>query len=192
MELFLTPLVVLSPHFVLVFSSLMPPVCSKVPPASCWVGMHDLMCSACLGRPGKRPEDRLSDGAWQVSHDLRAASKEPLPPEERGVTMLQAIWRAAYPDRPCPPLPDPEWKALGFQGANPFTDFRAGVLPLRQMLYLSQAYPEALRRLALEARHEYPLAVCLINLSFLLVIYLELETGPSSSPTHGQIRAPPR
>jgi hypothetical protein len=162
----------------------------------CCSSIHDYICGSCLGRPGKRAEDRLSDGAWAVYHELRGMVREGLVQDEQTLNMLKDLWRTAFPGTDVPSAPpDHRWKSLGFQGPNPYTDLRTGTFPLRQMVYMATHYPEVWGRLATEAGavgHEYPLAVSMINLSFLLVMYLHLETGPASSPMHKIIRASPR
>lgn len=37
---------------------------------------------------------------------------------------MRALWHAAYPERSLPGLVSDQWKEMGWQGADPSTDFR--------------------------------------------------------------------
>jgi len=61
----------------------------------------------------------------------------------------QELWRLSFPDREAPARKDPRWSALGFQQADPATDFRgAGMVALQLMLALAREHtqvPDPLR-----------------------------------------------
>ncbi|KAK6127100.1 hypothetical protein DH2020_039163 [Rehmannia glutinosa] len=64
---------------------------------------------------------------------------------------LRQLWRLSYPDRQLPALKSEVWKEMGWQGSDPSTDFRS--------------------------EWEYPFAVAGINISFMLVQMLDLQSG---------------
>lgn len=101
---------------------------------------------------------------------------------------LKRLWRLAYPDRELPPLKSELWKDMGWQGTDPSTDFRGGgFVSLENLIFFAQKYPESFHRLLYKkdgqrAEWEYPFAVAGINISFMLVQMLDLQSGkPSSS-----------
>jgi hypothetical protein len=66
-------------------------------------------------------------------------------------------------------LVSPDWGEVGFQGADPATDFRGmGLLGLTQLEYLARTKPDMARRMLLNANHPrryYPFAATGINIS---------------------------
>ncbi|XP_057796467.1 uncharacterized protein LOC131012546 isoform X2 [Salvia miltiorrhiza] len=95
---------------------------------------------------------------------------------------LQALWDAAFPDVKLKGLVSEQWKDMGWQGANPSTDFRGcGFLSLENLLYFARTYPTTFNRLLLKkagerSEWEYPFAVAGINVSFMLIQMLDLHS----------------
>ncbi|KAF3322602.1 ELMO domain-containing protein A [Carex littledalei] len=101
---------------------------------------------------------------------------------------LRQLWRLAFPDTTIPPLKSEAWKEMGWQGTDPSTDFRGGgFISLENLIYFAQNYPESFQKLLLKqegmrAEWEYPFAVAGINISFMLIQMLDLQsTGMPSS-----------
>ncbi|KAG6423505.1 hypothetical protein SASPL_113903 [Salvia splendens] len=56
--------------------------------------------------------------------------------------VLQALWDATFPGVKLKGMISEQWKDMGWQGANPATDFRGcGFLSLENLLYFAQNYP---------------------------------------------------
>ncbi|XP_024973991.1 ELMO domain-containing protein C isoform X1 [Cynara cardunculus var. scolymus] len=101
---------------------------------------------------------------------------------------LKQLWRLAYPNRELPELKSELWKEMGWQGSDPSTDFRGGgFISLENLIFFAQRYPEAFQNLLLKnegnrADWEYPFAVAGINISFMLVQMLNIQSGtPTTS-----------
>lgn len=101
---------------------------------------------------------------------------------------LNQLWRLAYPDRELPSLKSELWKEMGWQGSDPSTDFRGGgYISLENLIYFAKMYPDAFqnllhKRVGRRAEWEYPFAVAGINISFMLVQMLDLQSGkPTTS-----------
>ncbi|XP_024188032.1 uncharacterized protein LOC112192508 isoform X2 [Rosa chinensis] len=100
---------------------------------------------------------------------------------------LKQLWRLAYPDRELPPLKSELWKDMGWQGADPSTDFRGGgFISLENLIFFAQQYPESFHRLlhkqdGTRAEWEYPFAVAGINISFVLAQMLDLQSAKPTS-----------
>ncbi|KAL6219322.1 hypothetical protein ACLB2K_007081 [Fragaria x ananassa] len=100
---------------------------------------------------------------------------------------LKQLWRLAYPDRELPPLKSELWKEMGWQGADPSTDFRGGgFISLENLIFFAQQYPESFHRLlhkqeGTRAEWEYPFAVAGINISFVLAQMLDLQSAKPTS-----------
>ncbi|KAI4300989.1 hypothetical protein L6164_034309 [Bauhinia variegata] len=99
---------------------------------------------------------------------------------------LRQLWKLAYPGRELPALKSELWKEMGWQGSDPSTDFRGGgYISLENLIFFAQKYPESFERLlhkkdGIRAEWEYPFAVAGINISFMLVQMLDLQTGTPS------------
>ncbi|XP_042476361.1 ELMO domain-containing protein 3 isoform X2 [Macadamia integrifolia] len=95
---------------------------------------------------------------------------------------LKQLWRLAYPDRELPSLKSELWKEMGWQGPDPSTDFRGGgFISLENLVFFAKKYPESFQKLlhkqeGKRAEWEYPFAVAGINLSFMLVQMLDLQS----------------
>jgi hypothetical protein len=75
-------------------------------------------------------------------------------------------------------LISPDWMALGFQGENPSTDFRAmGALGLFQLLYFSQHRTQTARMILEESSNKdryFPFAAAGINITqFVMEMFVE-------------------
>ncbi|KAL8511015.1 hypothetical protein ACS0TY_017732 [Phlomoides rotata] len=96
---------------------------------------------------------------------------------------LQALWDAAFPNVRLKGLISEQWKDMGWQGANPSTDFRGcGFLSLENLLFFARTYPATFNRLLLKqvgdrAEWEYPFAVAGINVTYMLIQMLDLHSG---------------
>lgn len=100
---------------------------------------------------------------------------------------LKQLWRLAYPNRELPSLKSELWKEMGWQGPDPSTDFRGGgFISLENLIFFAKKYPESFQSLLHKrdgnrAEWEYPFAVAGINISFMLVQMLDLQSGKPSS-----------
>lgn len=83
--------------------------------------------------------------------------------------MLQALWHALQPDAAYIGDKSREWGRIGFQQADPASDFRAGgLLALQQLLFFSKERPSIARRMLVEPAEEaarYPWACVGINIT---------------------------
>ncbi|CAL5034161.1 unnamed protein product [Urochloa decumbens] len=102
---------------------------------------------------------------------------------------LRALWNASFPDTELTSLVSAQWKDMGWQGVNPATDFRGcGFISLENLLFFARTYPAPFKRLMLKqqgmrAVWEYPFAVAGINISYMLIQLLELNSvRPKSLP----------
>ncbi|CAN6289594.1 unnamed protein product [Urochloa humidicola] len=100
---------------------------------------------------------------------------------------LRQLWRLAYPTREIPPLKSELWKEMGWQGTDPSTDFRGGgLVSLENLIFFARNYPKSFQMLLKKVQGqrsdwEYPFAVAGINISFMLIQMLDLQsTIPSS------------
>ncbi|KAG8647979.1 ELMO domain-containing protein A isoform X2 [Manihot esculenta] len=100
---------------------------------------------------------------------------------------LKLLWRLAYPGRELPSLKSDLWKEMGWQGSDPSTDFRGGgFVSLENLIFFAKMYPDSFQRLlhkkdGTRAKWEYPFAVAGINISFMLLQMLDLQTGKPST-----------
>ncbi|XP_022943361.1 ELMO domain-containing protein A-like isoform X1 [Cucurbita moschata] len=96
---------------------------------------------------------------------------------------LRALWDVAFPDVELKGLISEQWKEMGWQGANPSTDFRGcGFISLENLLFFSRTFPASFRRLLWKeggnrATWEYPFAVAGINISYMLIQMLDLKSA---------------
>lgn len=100
---------------------------------------------------------------------------------------LRQLWRSAYPNRELPGLKSELWKDMGWQGNDPSTDFRGGgFISLENLIFFAHTYPDAFQNLlnkkeGSRAEWEYPFAVAGINISFMLVQMLDIQSGTPTS-----------
>ncbi|XP_008812012.2 ELMO domain-containing protein A isoform X1 [Phoenix dactylifera] len=96
---------------------------------------------------------------------------------------LKQLWRLAYPNREIPPLKSELWKEMGWQGSDPSTDFRGGgFISLENLIFFANNYPDSFQMLLKKqegkrAEWEYPFAVAGINISFMLIQMLDLQSA---------------
>ncbi|KAM3312151.1 hypothetical protein ACQJBY_032252 [Aegilops geniculata] len=102
---------------------------------------------------------------------------------------LKELWRLAYPNRELPPLKSDLWKEMGWQNSDPATDFRSGgFMSLENLIYFARNYPDSFHRLLHKAdgeraEWEYPFAVAGVNISYMLVQMLDLQSGEVNAIT---------
>jgi len=100
---------------------------------------------------------------------------------------LRQLWRLAYPTREIPPLKSELWKEMGWQGTDPSTDFRGGgLISLENLIFFARNYPKSFQMLLNKVQGqrsdwEYPFAVAGINISFMLIQMLDLQSSVPSS-----------
>ncbi|PVH61345.1 hypothetical protein PAHAL_3G015000 [Panicum hallii] len=100
---------------------------------------------------------------------------------------LKELWSLAYPHRQLPPLKSDLWKDMGWQNSDPSTDFRAGgFMSLENLIYFARNYPDSFHRLlhkaeGKRAEWEYPFAAGGVNISYMLVQMLDLQSGKIST-----------
>ncbi|XP_020570746.1 ELMO domain-containing protein A isoform X2 [Phalaenopsis equestris] len=93
---------------------------------------------------------------------------------------LKALWDASFPEINLTGLVSEQWKDMGWQGANPSTDFRGcGFISLENLLFFARTYPASFQRIlfkqeGIRAAWEYPFAVAGINITFMLIQMLDL------------------
>ncbi|KAJ6433409.1 hypothetical protein OIU84_017162 [Salix udensis] len=134
---------------------------------------HDKVLDFCL-------TPHLEQRLQKLQERMRTPFDETRPDHQEA---LRSLWIAAFPDVPLKGLISEQWKDMGWQGANPSTDFRGcGFISLENLLFFSRTYPASFRRLLFKqggqrATWEYPFAVAGINVSFMLIQMLDLQSG---------------
>lgn len=133
---------------------------------------HDKVLDFCL-------TPHLEQRLQKLQERMRTPFDETRPDHQEA---LRSLWIAAFPDIPLKGLISEQWKDMGWQGANPSTDFRGcGFISLENLLFFSRTYPASFRRLLFKqggqrATWEYPFAVAGINVSFMLIQMLDLQS----------------
>ncbi|WOK96322.1 hypothetical protein Cni_G05029 [Canna indica] len=100
---------------------------------------------------------------------------------------LRQLWCLSYPNRDIPPLKSELWKEMGWQGCDPSTDFRGGgFISLENLIFFAKNYPAPFQTLlhkteGKRADWEYPFAVAGVNISFMLIQMLDLQSVLPSS-----------
>uniref|UniRef100_A0A0E0K320 ELMO domain-containing protein n=1 Tax=Oryza punctata TaxID=4537 RepID=A0A0E0K320_ORYPU len=91
---------------------------------------------------------------------------------------LKDLWRASFPGAELRGLISEQWKEMGWQGKDPSTDFRGGgFISLENLVYFSKNFPELLRKQNGDrAIWEYPFAVAGVNITFMLIQMLDLQS----------------
>mmetsp|Transcript_11110 Transcript_11110/g.45297 ORF Transcript_11110/g.45297 Transcript_11110/m.45297 type:complete len:730 (+) Transcript_11110:214-2403(+) len=100
--------------------------------------------------------------------------------------MLMQLWRAVFPDLELKSRVSEQWKAMGFQGTDPATDFRGmGLLGLSNLIYIAEKHPVIFRRIVKEQAsrddNDYPVAVTGISITQLLVTHFKVEKAGSGT-----------
>ena len=102
------------------------------------------------------------------------------------LTRLYSLFAPA--DSPFPGTRSEAWKALGFQGDDPTTDFRGmGLLSVRMLVYMGERHNDTVRRLVeVVSVRPYPLCAAGVNIASLLCDLLGLTSKelPFSSTAH--------
>ncbi|RWR79677.1 ELMO domain-containing protein B [Cinnamomum micranthum f. kanehirae] len=99
----------------------------------------------------------------------------------------QTALEVGLSNRDLPSLKSELWKEMGWQGPDPSTDFRGGgFISLENLIFFAKNYPDSFQRLlhkqdGKRAEWEYPFAVAGINISFMLVQMLDLQSGRPTS-----------
>ncbi|XP_042011568.1 ELMO domain-containing protein A-like isoform X2 [Salvia splendens] len=95
---------------------------------------------------------------------------------------LRALWHASFPEKELQSLISDQWKEMGWQGKDPSTDFRGGgFISLENLLYFARNFPKSFQDLLRKqegdrAMWEYPFAVAGVNITFMLIQMLDLES----------------
>ncbi|XP_020107620.1 ELMO domain-containing protein A isoform X2 [Ananas comosus] len=148
-----------------------------------WIG-KSLSC-VCIKRKGTYEricmnltplqEERLQ----RLKHRMRVyfdASRQ----DHQGA--LRALWHATYPDQELHGLVSDQWKEMGWQGRDPSTDFRgAGFISLENLLFFAKTFSTSFQRLLKKqggqrATWEYPFAVAGVNITFMIMQMLDLQS----------------
>lgn len=88
-------------------------------------------------------------------------------------------------------MKDEQWKDMGWQNADPTSDFRAaGILGLDNLLYLGREHPALFRDLRSKARGarsswEYPFGAAGMNVTWTLVELLQLKPQDAGDDAGG-------
>ncbi|KAI3788947.1 hypothetical protein L2E82_01730 [Cichorium intybus] len=96
---------------------------------------------------------------------------------------LRALWKAAFPKEELSDLISEQWKEMGWQGKDPSTYFRGGgFISLENLLYFARNFQKSFQDLLRKqegdrAMWEYPFAVAGVNITFMLIQMLDLESG---------------
>ncbi|KAK4592644.1 hypothetical protein RGQ29_016969 [Quercus rubra] len=98
---------------------------------------------------------------------------------------LRALWNAAFPEEELRGLISEQWKDMGWQGKDPSTDFRGGgFISLENLLFFAKNFPKSFQDLLRKQEGdrsvwEYPFAVAGVNITFMLIQMLDLESDNS-------------
>uniref|UniRef100_A0A0E0IYY8 ELMO domain-containing protein n=1 Tax=Oryza nivara TaxID=4536 RepID=A0A0E0IYY8_ORYNI len=155
--------------------------------ASCgsprWIG-KSLSC-VCIKRKGAY--ERICMNLTPVQEErlqrLRHRMKVYFDPSRRDhQEALKALWHATYPDQELQGLISEQWKDMGWQGRDPSTDFRgAGFISLENLLFFAKTFSASFQRLLKKqcgnrATWEYPFAVAGVNITFMIMQMLDLQS----------------
>lgn len=95
---------------------------------------------------------------------------------------LRALWSSTFPGQELHGMISDQWKKMGWQGKDPSTDFRgAGFISLENLLFFAKTFSISFQHLmrkqgARGAAWEYPFAVAGVNITFMLMKMLDLDT----------------
>uniref|UniRef100_A0A6N2LYR4 ELMO domain-containing protein n=2 Tax=Salix viminalis TaxID=40686 RepID=A0A6N2LYR4_SALVM len=130
---------------------------------------HDKVLDFCL-------TPHLEQRLQKLQERMRTPFDETRPDHQEA---LRSLWIAAFPDIPLKGLISEQWKDMGWQGANPSTDFRGcGFISLENLLFFSRTYPVIVQAgwAASYLGIPDPFAVAGINVSFMLIQMLDLQS----------------
>ncbi|VDN33926.1 unnamed protein product [Gongylonema pulchrum] len=111
-------------------------------------------------------------GYRELCDIVESMRKEKYDPEnEQHEKRLLKLWDLLMPDEDLEGRKSEQWQKIGFQGADPSTDFRGmGILSLEQLIFLAQydvAYAQSILSLSQHPSYGFPMAVTGINLTAL-------------------------
>ena len=105
---------------------------------------------------------------------------------------LRALWSLAFPGEPCTSLKCDRWKDMGWQQADPSSDFRGGgCIALHNLIWMATHRLALFHRLlhksvGTRSEWEYPFAAAGVNVTFMLMDITGLRNpsfdGPLTSP----------
>ncbi|KAK6922395.1 ELMO domain [Dillenia turbinata] len=137
------------------------------------------MLNILLGSQHKKQtpkEERLT----RLKHRMKANFDASKPDHQEA---LRGLWSAAYPGEELHGLITNQWKEMGWQGRDPSTDFRgAGFISLENLLFFAKTFSTSFQRLLKKqggkrAAWEYPFAVAGVNITFMIMQMLDLDTS---------------
>eukprot|EP00747_Dinoflagellata_sp_TGD_P059915 gnl/TRDRNA2_/TRDRNA2_151797_c0_seq4.p1 gnl/TRDRNA2_/TRDRNA2_151797_c0~~gnl/TRDRNA2_/TRDRNA2_151797_c0_seq4.p1 ORF type:complete len:346 (-),score=42.51 gnl/TRDRNA2_/TRDRNA2_151797_c0_seq4:158-1135(-) len=109
---------------------------------------------------------------------------------------MEAYWRMMLGEDAPYEARSPRWSDdLGFQGENPWRDFRGGgLLALRCLCFMAERHNEMARTLASEAKYStstswYPFSAACIGICQMLAVHLRLNGRPAMGPVRNQAKA---
>ncbi|KAK8971073.1 hypothetical protein KSP40_PGU003603 [Platanthera guangdongensis] len=100
---------------------------------------------------------------------------------------LRSLWNASYPNEELHGLISEQWKQMGWQGKDPSTDFRgAGFISLENLLFFAKTFSVSFQSLlnkqcGKRAFWEYPFAVAGLNITFMIMQMLDLDSSKPST-----------
>jgi len=105
--------------------------------------------------------------------------------------VLMALWKTVNPNVKLESRVSDQWKELGFQSADPATDFRGmGLIGLKHLLYFAKVYTSTFKAMAKEqagrTANYYPTAVAGINISQMLFSLLNVGK-PQPADGRGEV-----
>jgi ELMO/CED-12 family/SAM domain (Sterile alpha motif)/N-terminal or F0 domain of Talin-head FERM/ELMO, armadillo-like helical domain len=128
----------------------------------------------------------------QARFDLLHAESKEMYDKENPIheAVLMALWHTVNPNVKLQSRVSDQWKELGFQGADPATDFRGmGLIGLKHLLYFAKVYTSTFKDMAhQQASREtkyYPTAVAGINISQMLFALLDIGKSSGASSVMG-------
>ncbi|KAK9055899.1 hypothetical protein SSX86_026986 [Deinandra increscens subsp. villosa] len=153
--------------------------------SAAWLG-RGLSCVCVQGREGdSRPSFDLTPAQehclQKLQNRLDIAYDSSIPGHQEA---LRALWKAAFPEEELRDIISEQWKEMGWQGKDPSTDFRGGgFISLENLLYFARNFPKSFQDLLRKqegvrgrAMWEYPFAVAGVNITFMLIQMLDLES----------------
>nr|GEW00431.1 hypothetical protein [Tanacetum cinerariifolium] len=92
---------------------------------------------------------------------------------------LRALWKAAFPEEELNSLITEQWKEMGWQGKDPFADFRFQgwwVYLIGELIVFCMKFPDLLRKQEGDRSiWEYHFSVAGVNIIFMLIQMLDLK-----------------
>ncbi|KAL6652293.1 hypothetical protein ACP70R_011218 [Stipagrostis hirtigluma subsp. patula] len=163
--------------------------CVRAAPAECvagptaWIG-RSLSCVCAQRREsGTRLSFDLSPIQEECLQRLQSRIEVPYDgSNEEHQEALKALWRTSFPGTELLGLVSEQWKEMGWQGKDPSTDFRGGgFISLENLLFFSTNYQKSFQELLCKkngdrALWEYPFAVAGVNITFMLIQMLDLQS----------------